>query len=117
MRRKTDTQNQDISQIDISPDEACRLDVWLYRTRLLKTRNGANQLIRKGKVRITRNGRTERIKKPHALIRRGDGVTFMRGTTLIDVVMKQAGTRRGPAPEAQQLYENSGQNHDKMTQD
>jgi len=66
-------------------------------------------------VRITRNGQTERTKKPHTLIRCGDGVTFMRGTVLIDVIMKDVGTRRGPAPEAQQLYDNISQNHDKMT--
>lgn len=97
--------------------EACRLDVWLYRTRLLKTRSGATKLINKGKVRITRNGQTERTKKPHSLIRRGDGVTFMRGSHLIDVIMISAGTRRGPAPEAQQLYDNIGQNRDKFTKD
>jgi len=66
---------------------------------------------------VTRNGQTERTKKPHTLIRRGDGVTFMRGAHLVDVIMLGAGTRRGPAPEAQQLYDNIGQNHDKMAQD
>jgi len=103
-----------------APDEACnacRLDVWLYRTRLLKTRSGATKLIQKGKIRITRNGRTERTKKPHTLIRPGDGVTFMRGSALIDVVMIGAGTRRGPAPEAQQLYAKIDDNHDKMSKD
>jgi len=97
--------------------EPCRLDVWLYRTRLLKTRSGATKLINKGKVRVTRNGKTERTKKPHTLIRRGDGVTFMRGTYLIDVIMLGAGTRRGPAPEAQLLYDNIRPNHDKTGQD
>jgi len=85
--------------------EACRLDVWLYRTRLQKTRTGAAKLILGGKVRVTRHGKTERTRKPHTLIRPGDGVTFMRGTELLSVRMKEAGTRRGPAPEAQTLYE------------
>jgi len=62
-------------------------------------------LISKGKVRLTRNGQTERTKKPHTLIRPGDGVTFMRGTELLSIRMKTAGTRRGPASEAQTLYE------------
>jgi len=66
---------------------------------------------------VTRNGQTERTKKPHTLIRRGDGVTFMRGSHLVDVIMLAPGTRRGPAPEAQQLYENISKNHDKMAQD
>lgn len=29
----------------------------------------------------------------------------MRGAQLIDVIMVEAGTRRGPAPEAQLLYD------------
>ena len=86
-------------------DDACRLDVWLHRTRLQKTRTGAAKLISAGKIRLTRNGRTERTKKPHTLIRPGDSVTFMRGKELLSVRMKKAGTRRGPAPEAQSLYE------------
>lgn len=85
-------------------DPSCRLDVWLFRTRLQKTRSGAARLISDGKVRITRNGVTERAKKPHTLIRPGDGVTFMRGKELLAVRMNHAGTRRGPAPEAQTLY-------------
>lgn len=85
-------------------DEACRLDVWLYRTRLFKTRSLATKTIRKGKIRITRHGKTERTTKPHLLLRAGDGVTFMRGKQLMQVEMIAAGTRRGPAPEAQALY-------------
>ncbi len=85
-------------------DEACRLDIWLFRTRLLKTRSLASKMISKGKIRLKRNGQTERIQKPHALIRPGDHVTFMRGAELISVEMVATGTRRGPAPEAQMLY-------------
>ena len=79
--------------------------MWLFRTRLQKTRSGAAALIARGKVRLTRHGKTERTRKRHTLIRPGDGVTFMRGTELLSVRMKGAGTRRGPAPEAQALYE------------
>lgn len=85
-------------------NDACRLDIWLYRTRLIKTRGLAAKLITKGKIRVRRNGQIERTKKPHALIRPGDHVTFMRGTELISVEMVAVGTRRGPAPEAQKLY-------------
>jgi len=45
---------------------------------------------------------------PHTLIRPGDNVTFMRGTELLSIKMKDAGKRRGPAPEAQTLYERLG---------
>lgn len=98
--------------VDTKEDEACRLDVWLYRTRLLKTRSLASKMISKGKIRLCRNGQTERIKKPHALIRPGDSVIFMRGTELISVTMQGAGTRRGPAPEAQKLYVTADENTD-----
>ena len=62
-------------------------------------------MIAAGKIRVTRNGETQRTRKPHTLIRPGDGVTFMRGQELLAVRMKSPGTRRGPAPEAQALYE------------
>jgi len=90
---------------DTNPDiEACRLDIWLYRTRMVKTRRLATQIIQKGKVRLTRNGETLRVKNPHQLIKTGQSITFMRGKELINIEMIAAGTRRGPAPEAQSLY-------------
>ena len=70
----------------------------------MKSRKLASQLISKGRIRLTRNGQTIRVKKPHHLIRSGQSITFMRGATLINVEMISAGTRRGPAPEAQSLY-------------
>lgn len=61
-------------------------------------------MILKGKVRITRNGRTERITKPHVKLRPGDRAVFMRGDTLIHVEMLDVAERRGPAKEARTLY-------------
>jgi len=82
----------------------CRLDVWLYRTRFFKSRAGAAKAILGGKIRLTRHGKTQRMKKPHGLIRIGESVTFMRGKELMQAEMLAPGTRRGPAPEAQTLY-------------
>jgi len=62
-------------------------------------------MIASGKIRLTRNGETQRTRKPHTLIRPGDGVSFMRGSELLSVRMTAPGTRRGPAPEARTLYE------------
>jgi len=92
-----------IPQNDVE-DTGCRLDVWLFRTRIFKTRSLATKMILGGKIRITRNGRTERIRKPGLTLKPGEHVTFMRGPKLIDIEMISAGTRRGPAPEAQSLY-------------
>lgn len=86
-------------------DDGQRLDIWLYRARFFKTRGLAAKMVSKGKVRVTRNGKTDRIKKPHTLIRPGHEAIFMRGTELIHVKMLQAATRRGPAVEAAALYQ------------
>ena len=61
-------------------------------------------MISKGKIRITRNGQTERTTKPHFIIRPGDALIFMRGTTLLQVEMISAAQSRGPASEAAALY-------------
>ncbi len=97
MTQTRSTQNPDatISQ---------RLDIWLFRTRLLKTRSLAQQFAMKGKIRLTRNGQTHRVKKPHIHVCPGDVLTFMRGTRLINVEVLGIGNRRGPANEAQTLY-------------
>lgn len=87
-----------------NPENTVRLDVWLFRTRLVKSRSLATKLILGGKIRLSRNGETSRKLKPHIMVRPGDGVTFMRGSELINVQMMTAGTRRGPAAEARQLY-------------
>ena len=84
--------------------ECQRLDVWLFRTRLFKTRSLATKTILKGKIRVTRNGRTERITKPHIKFRPGDRALFMRGAELIHVEMISPAERRGPASEARDLY-------------
>lgn len=89
----------------LDPHTECqRLDVWLFRTRLLKTRSLATKMILKGKVRITRNGQTERTVKAHVKLRPGDRALFMRGDTLMHVEMLAVAERRGPAREAQTLY-------------
>ena len=96
-------------------DAGCRLDIWLFRARFVKSRKLASTLITKGKIRVSHSGKTERVKKPHFMLRPGHQVTFMRGNQLITAQMISAGTRRGPAPEAQSLYRllTSGEEHAK----
>jgi len=92
------------SELHHGTHDTVRLDVWLFRTRLVKSRSLATKLILGGKVRLNRNGKTTRRFKPHIMIRPGDGISFMRGSELINVKMVAAGTRRGPAREARLLY-------------
>lgn len=84
--------------------DGCRLDIWLFRTRVFKTRSLATKMILSGKIRITRNGRTERIRKPGLILKPGEHVILMRSHKLMNIEMISAGTRRGPAAEAQSLY-------------
>lgn len=84
--------------------EHCRLDIWLFRTRLVKSRKIATKLITSGRIRLSRGSQVIRVKKAHQVIRPGQSVTFMYGAKLLNVEMISAGTRRGPAPEAQRLY-------------
>lgn len=86
------------------PDKGCRLDIWLYRARLTKTRREAQTLIGKRKLRLTRSGRTERVTKPHFTVRPGDRLSFVRARQLHHVEVLSPGERRGPAKEAQTLY-------------
>ncbi len=78
-----------------------RLDKWLWHARFFKTRTLAAKMVQSGAVRV--NG--TRITKPAALVRPGDALTFVQATQVRVAVIIALGTRRGPAPEAQALYD------------
>ena len=78
---------------------AMRIDKWLWAARFFKTRALAVEEIDKGRVQI--NGRS--IKPAHD-VRPGDQVV-VRGLLPRTVVVKALSQQRGPAPVAQQLYE------------
>jgi len=80
------------------------LDVWLYRTRLIKSRKLAVQMIEKGKVRITQHGETRRITKSGFRLSLKTQISFMRGPTLFQVELTEFPGRRGPAAEARLAY-------------
>lgn len=94
----------DAAQLQPSPDDRIRLDIWLWRARFIKTRSEAARVVQAGKVRLTRGGQTRRVTKAHTALTPGDVLAFMRGSKLMHVQMLNAGTRRGPASEAQTLY-------------
>lgn len=78
-----------------------RLDKWLWYARFLKTRGLAAKLVSDGKVRVN----SERVDKPSRAVRPGDVLTFPQGRQIRVIRIQDVGTRRGPAPEAQDLYE------------
>jgi ribosome-associated heat shock protein Hsp15 len=78
-----------------------RIDKWLWFARLAKSRSIAQKLVTGGKVRVNR----DKIDASSRLVRPGDvlTITFERHVRVIRIL--DPGTRRGPAPEAQRLYE------------
>ena len=86
-------------------EDACRLDVWLWRARFFKTRGLAARFLEDGRVRLTRNGSTEsRVDKASRTVRPGDHLVFAIGGRLFAITVQGIGERRGPASEARELY-------------
>jgi ribosome-associated heat shock protein Hsp15 len=81
-----------------------RLDQWLWFARLAKTRSLAARLCAAGA--ITLNGLP--VRKPNRIIRVGDVVVAAQGPYRRTVRVVALGQRRGPAVEAQHLYEEIG---------
>ncbi len=78
-----------------------RIDQWLWHARFLKSRSQAARLVERGKLRINR----QKVKKPGHPVKPGDVLTFMYSDQLHVVEVIATATRRGPACEAQLLYE------------
>jgi ribosome-associated heat shock protein Hsp15 len=78
-----------------------RLDRWLWFARFFKSRTLAASVVSAGKVRVN----AERVAKPSHSIRPGDVLTFPAAKQIRVIKIVDLGTRRGPAPEAQALYE------------
>jgi len=77
-----------------------RIDKWLWAARFYKTRSLAVEDIDKGRVEI--NGVEA---KPSREVKAGDTVRLRREALVRTVVVKGLSGMRGPAPVAQQLYE------------
>ena len=79
-----------------------RLDKWLWCARFFKSRGLASKLLAGGRLRLS--GKV--VSKAHQLVRMGDVLTFPQGRLIRVVKVLFLSKRRGPAPEAQLLYEN-----------
>ena len=81
--------------------EGLRLDRWLWQARFFKTRALAAMLAGRRKIRVN----NVLVTKAHYRVRPGDVLTFPQGETVRIVRVMELGARRGPASEAQTLYE------------
>ncbi len=81
--------------------ESRRLDKWLWYARFFKSRSLATKFCASGKLRLNEKV----VRKAHYGLRVGDVLTFPRGRHIRVVRVVGLGTRRGPAPEAQALYD------------
>ena len=79
-----------------------RLDVWLWAARFYRTRSLAKQAVETGKVDVA----GQRPKSSRA-VRVGEHLQISRGDETFEVQVRGLSELRGPAPVAQQLYEES----------
>lgn len=80
--------------------DSMRVDKWLWAARFFKTRSIAKAAIEGGKV----HHNSERVKVSKE-IRVGMELTIQQGFERKTVVVKALSNMRGPAPTAQQLYD------------
>ena len=89
----------------MTPDRTSqRLDQWLWQARFFKSRSLATALVAAGRVRV--NGTP--VTKPARPVAPGDVLTFPQAERIRVVRILATAERRGPAPEAQALYEEIG---------
>ena len=81
--------------------EALRADKWLWYARFFKTRSLATKVCNAGKLRIS----GELVSKAHHKVKPDDVLTFAQGRHVRVVKVLALAVRRGPADEAQALYE------------
>ena len=84
--------------------DSLRIDKWLWAARFYKTRSLACDEVTKHRVQI--NGQDV---KPAREVKVGDMLTVRQGNIIKTVQVKGISAARGPAPVAQQLYEETAE--------
>lgn len=92
----------------MTEQDSLRVDKYLWFARFFKTRSLATKRANGGRIRINGN----KIKKSSDTVRIGDILTFAQGNEIRVIRVLNLGTRRGPAQEAQSLYEDITPNED-----
>lgn len=84
--------------------ERLRIDKWLWAARFYKTRTLAAEEIGKGRVEV--NGQPVKAARE---VKLGDTVSVRRDSVTRTVLVLGVSATRGPAPVAQQLYEETAE--------
>ena len=84
-----------------SSQDSLRADKWLWFARFFKSRSLATQICQAGKLRLSGQG----VVKAHTKVKVGDVLTFPQARHIRVIKIVALSTRRGPASEAQALYE------------
>jgi len=86
-----------------------RIDKWLWAARFFKTRGLAQDAVEGGRVRFVISGHAgDRIKASRE-VRPGDVLQIQVGDLVWSVTVRGLSDKRGPAPVARQLYEESAE--------
>ncbi len=78
-----------------------RAEKWLWYERFFKTRTLASKVCASGQLRLSGS----LVAKAHQKVKVGDVLTFPQGRHIRVIKVIALGSRRGPASEAQGLYE------------
>ncbi len=89
-----------------------RLDKWLWVSRFFKTRGMAAEAISGGKVQVE-----DRRVKPSRAVKPGARVRIRKGSLEWEVVVRALSDQRRPAPEANQLYEETPESAERRRRD
>lgn len=80
-------------------ENACRIDKWLWASRLFRTRTLAATAVRGGKVRVNSHS-----VKPARMIRAGDQIVLWRGSQQMTVTVIAVTARRISARDVPSVY-------------
>ena len=97
-----------MSPIEKFPLTSLRIDKWLWAARFFKTRSLATEAIHAGHIKL--NGNTV---KPARELRLGDTLDLAIGDEKWTVEVLGLNDQRRPASEAQQLYAETPESHDR----
>ncbi|OUR76905.1 RNA-binding protein S4 [Alphaproteobacteria bacterium 46_93_T64] len=89
-----------------------RVDRWLWFARFFKSRSIAAKIVQSRKVRLN----SVIIAKPSVNVTANDVLTFPQGKEIRVIKVLDIGKRRGPAPEAQMLYEDLAPKEEKVSE-